>query len=197
MNITPAQATGPITLNNVAAGDFLVLVARLAAAGNINSLSISDPANGAWSQAVVTSLVATNVFFIYYVSSSLGGNITVTVTPGINSSYQMIMAEYAGPAGSPALDQNPAAATGSSSTATSNTATTTQARELLIAMVGNATANGRTLTQGAGFTLRNTSNGNVGLEDQLVTAIGGYSASFGISGTPVTWTCAIATFRMN
>lgn len=198
INISSAQASGSLALNGTLTGDLLILVFRIVAgAGNIGSLTVSDPTNGTWNQASQSATALPNVFGIYYVVNTSPGTITVTITPNVNSFFEMVMAEYAGPIGSPPLDQVPAIAIGTSATATTNPVTTTQARELLVAMVANQTANGLTITNNGGlFTIRNTAAGNVALSDQFVTSTGVYTASFGLSSS-VSWSAPFATFRLS
>lgn len=181
-----------------AVGDLLVVIMRVNAPGNITSLAISDSVNGAWSQAATAGIGSTNAFAIYYVKNTFVGNIggiLITPAPSQTCNFQVCAAEYSGPLGSPLLDQAAASATGTGSTSTSNSITTTQARELLVSMVGNVTANGLTITAGAGFTFRAAAQGNAGLEDEVVTSTGTYTASFGL-GSSVTWTQLLASFRL-
>lgn len=197
VNVISGPATsGTITINGTNAGDLLVLVGRMSGGPSITTVTASDPVNGSWNQASVNGFGSTNVFVIFYVQNAGSGSITITYAAGgISASYQMVVADYTGPLGNPLLDMAATPATGSSNAPTSNSLTTTQARELLVSMVGNSSANGLTITAGAGYTVRNNSNGNAALEDQLVTTVGTYTASFGLSSS-VNWTILLVSFRL-
>ena len=102
------------------------------------------------------------------------------------------LAEYTGFSTS-TLDQNPALATGNSTTWLTNTATTTQNEELLIAMV---VTNGGTVTSTVPFVTRATNTSGVVfgvIADERVDTTGTYSATG--STTTGAWLAQLATFK--
>ena len=119
--------------SNNASGNLLV-----AAAGSFNSmaqqtLTISDSAGNAWSQAVVTtSFGSTALVYIWYAVNSKAGPNTVTFTPSRrDGDIDATIYEYSGIATSSPLDQTNSATCSSCSSLSTGNVSTTQASELL------------------------------------------------------------------
>ena len=186
--------------SNNGAGHLLVLAGRFSnnGTGTPTSISIADSRN-TW--VVLQSFVNVNsrLVFAYAANCSAGAN-TVTVTAngaGANGAfYTFSIAEYSGIATSTPVDKNTTAPGGTTSTsASAGPVTTTIANELLFGWFFNETANGLTLTAGSGYTIRNNPSnaGNGGIEDNIVSATGSYSATMTFSSA-VNWGGGIVTF---
>lgn len=175
-----------------------LLVCGICSAGNITQ--VSDSVNGNWTKAVdEDGLGGTEAYTeIWYFANTGAGTPTVSFTGGFDGFESMAIAEYSGVATASPLDQTQHAfdASGTTHPDTGNTATTTQADELLIGVFGNPGS--RTITPGDSFTERydETSNSRaVWLGDKIVSATGAYKASGTSSSTGERWAATIATFK--
>ena len=126
---------------------------------------------------------------IYYASNIAGGSNTVTVTLNQAVAYPDIrILEYKGVS---TLDVTKGAA-GSGNSASSGSATTTTANELIF---GANTVGGGTKSNGSGFTARIITNPDGDLaEDRIVTTTGSYSATATLTGSKP-WVMQMVTFK--
>lgn len=124
--------------SNVTGGNFLVLAVTLGA--NDTLASITDGLGNTWTHAVTASNADDRQTLIYYVVNAVAGATTVTFTAngGQFPDWAVIMREESGVATTTPLDKTAGQSTGDGVTshASGNTATTTQATELLVGAVG-------------------------------------------------------------
>jgi hypothetical protein len=150
--------------------------------------SVTDSAGNSYSLAIGPTSGTGQRQSIYYAANIKGGNNTVTVVFNQTAQYPDVrILEYQGLS---AMDVT-AGASGNSVTASSGTATTTTANELIF---GAATVATKVKGAGSGFTSRMiTSFGDI-VEDRVVTTTGSYSATAPLipSGT---WVMQMVTFR--
>lgn len=174
------------------------------AVGNLNVVAISFSDGAVTVTSVVDSLGNTYVLvvgptrggtnsndqYIYYAKNIKAGANTVTVSLSASVTFVDIrMAEYSGiDAVSPL--SNFSAGTGTGVLLNSGNATTSQANSLL---VGAGTSFGAISSAGAGYTSRIINSFGFALEDQIVSSIGTYSATFNSSND--VWVCQLAEFK--
>jgi hypothetical protein len=193
------QATASVTFNPVAynapntAGNTLVVFARFT--GGSGTPTIKDTNGNTWVELFSnTNGSDINVIWAAYGAAGTTTTNYVTVAQPTQNTLQIAIAEYSGVTSvSPQLDQS-TSATGTSTSANSGSATTTQANELILGFIDNATSNGLTVTPTNGFTARQTVNGNLVLMDKTVTATGSYAATATLSSS-VAWFAAVATLK--
>jgi hypothetical protein len=141
------------------------------------------------------------VDFAYAPNVTGGTTNTITVSFSFGVVAAIIVREYAGLSSAP-LDVKQINDNGTTTSPTSNaTATTSQASELVVGMIGFATATSSvTVSAGAGYgnivTKRDSETGSqqVAMEDNIVSSIGAQTATFGISSLTGTSVVAVATF---
>ena len=192
--------------SNVTAGDTLFVFASGSQISN-TAVTISDTLGNTWKQVMFapqtcngsSCTTANQTTGLWVAYQAKGGADTVNVTWGAGASSVngsgLGIAEFANVSrtdGTPAF-----AASASGTTATSPSLTTTNAKDLVIGILGGGQANGgsTTPTVGSGYTLLGSYGytGGNGWEYQIVSSTGTYTASFGIaSGTP--WDAGIAAF---
>ncbi|MGC2502262.1 MAG: IPT/TIG domain-containing protein, partial [Silvibacterium sp.] len=150
--------------------------------------SVTDSAGNKYSPAVGPTSGAALSQSIYYASNIAGGTNTVTVTFSQAAAYPDIrILEYRGVN---TLDVM-AGASGSGTTASSGSAATTSANELIFGADTIATS---TKAAGSGFTARIVTSPDSDLaEDKVVTTAGGVSATATLSSTGA-WVMQMATF---
>jgi hypothetical protein len=156
--------------------------------------SISDSRGNPYTLAVGPTTGTSLRQSIYYAKNILGGSNTVTVTFAQAAAFVDVrVLEYSGLSTTAPLDVT-AAAAGSGSLASSGSATTTSANELIF---GAAITGGVINGAGTGFTSRITTPDGDIAEDKSVTATGSYSATAPV--TPYagssTWLMQMATFK--
>lgn len=192
---TALSKTITFPASNVA-GDFLVLVVRTTTGGGgfPHATTITDSLGNTWHKAISTAYGPAAQQDVWYVENCAAGSNTVTLTTTLAVFWQIVGAEYSNVALSGSLDQDNFAST-TSTTPNSGSVTTTLADELIIGGVSNETANSLTLAPGTGYTERNNSDGNVFLQDMIVSATGSYSSS-GTYSSNVWWGASIATFKL-
>jgi hypothetical protein len=163
-------------LNVVVVGEGSVPTSITDSAGNTYSLAV-----GSWTDSYCVSKTAKGVIglLIYYaqnIKSSAAGN-TVTVT---GSEEFIMIGEYAGVSSSGALDVTAKGSGdgGFTMSATTQSATTSNAHDLLIAA---DISPGGVSGAGPGYTQRLLPSFGI-LEDQIVTQTGSYSASAPLNG---------------
>jgi hypothetical protein len=196
--VQSAQQVSSVTFNPLAypspntAGNTLVVFGRFT--GGSGAPTIKDTNGNTWIQLFSnTNGSDTNVIWYAYNVSGATNTNYVTVSQPTQNTLQLAIAEYSGITTVSPLDQS-TDTTGTSTSANSGNVTTTQANELLIGFIDNATANGLTVTPTGGYTARQTVNGNLVIMDQTVATTGSYAATATLSSS-VAWFAAIATLK--
>jgi hypothetical protein len=158
-----------------------------------NIISVSDSSGNVYQPAVATYRGTGLSQAIYYARDIIGAGpgsnrVTVAFDKAVTYADIRIM-EYSGLDQSSPLDVSSSFA-GTSSQATSGSATTRFARELII---GAGMTSGSFSSAGTGFTKRIITNPDADIvEDRSVTATGTYSATANQSGT---WLMQMVTFK--
>ena len=153
--------------------------------------SVVDTAGNVYQVAAPLTRSAGNSQAIYYAKNVLPGPDTVTVTLNTATPFVDVRSlEYSGLSLTNPFDVT-ASGSGKSTAPSSGSATTTTASELL---VGGGTTMGSFLSAGTGYTSRIITAPNADIvEDRLVSATGGYSATG--TTTSANWVMQLATFR--
>lgn len=127
--------------------------------------------------------------------NNFGGGFAATSFIGSAVDQAIAIAEYSGIATSSPLDKTASGTNFSTAALTSATATTTQADELLIGMIGNEGGT-RTVVPDATFTERQDGGlCSTEYSDKIVAATGAYTYSGTVSGANSVWVACIATFK--
>jgi hypothetical protein len=154
------------------AGDLNLVAMYLTAGASLPT--VTDLDNNTYSQ--VGSAVSTTdpgLLAVYVAADVAAGSAnTITATFTGNESAGMAVVAYRGVAAASPIDIT-VAATGTGSGVDSGTATTTNARDLLVGLDYVQTA---VTAAGTGFVTRTSQNGNT-IEDMFVTSVGTYDAS--------------------
>jgi chitodextrinase len=175
------------------AGDLNVVAVAWGTNASISSLT--DTAGNTYTLAVQSTVSGLGMNAIYYaqniVAAAAGANtVTVTFSAAVGDP-DIRVAEYSGISTTSPLDVT-VAATGSGTLTNSGPVTTTNANDLLVGanLVGSTTTG-----PGTGFTQRVISgeDGDI-LEDEIVSAVGSYSATAPISPSG-TWIMQMAAFK--
>lgn len=193
-------STGNLT-TGASVGDLVVVMVGYGL-GSTPTLSMADNSGGGntWTLAERSDKTTNNTPHSAIFYSILVGALTtshaITVTPGTNFNFPLIMAYKTTPTASTTvtLDQH-TQATGQSTTPSSGNVTTTGTDEILFGMV--CTGNGQTLTAGTGWTLLPTQVGNstkrLDGEYRIESATGTFTANGTI--TSADWADCIAAFK--
>lgn len=122
---------------------------------------------------------------VYGTIVTTAGTISTNMTSSIAQRGGAVMIEYSNVQA--VVDQSANAQTATSATLSAGPVTTTQASELLLCVGGSISGN-PTFTASSGFTIRVQGNTNssitgiLGIEDQVVSSTGSYSAGFSTMG---------------
>ncbi len=177
---TNAQTAGDLNIVAVGWGDTTSAISSVTdSKGNTYTKAVGPTANTGLQQAM------------YYAKNIAAGSNTVTVKFNVAAAYPDIrIAEYSGLDPTSPLDVT-AAGTGNGTSASSGSATTTSANELIF---GSGTTTGTTFTAaGSGFTARVVNiYGNMA-EDKTVSSTGSNAATATNSGGY--WVLQMATFK--
>jgi hypothetical protein len=187
-----AVASYPVTINNVAAGDALVLGVSLWL-GSTPTVSAQDQNGNQFSFIVIRANGIGLVTAALVLFNSPGGNRTITVSFSTNAAYPMLsVREYANLG---AIDVFTSNFSGTASSAlSSGNITTTQAPDMLVgfgAVHGGGVAS---LTPGSGFGNPDPFANIVFFHngaDLVVSTVGVYSATFTANTGGGDWTCLI------
>jgi RHS repeat-associated protein len=183
-----AETTSSTSLafpQGVRAKDLLVLALTTNDSGTDPVTGVTDTLNGSWTRAKSVAEGNGHVD-LYYFQGSAQGPDTVTLQGG---SAAFTLAEYAGVAGTSALDQVAGGTTGGTTLSAGPTGTIGGAGELVIGTAGQDNVDSG-FAAGTGFTLRESAVDNywavAGLEDELSTSTSGPSMTMGVpSGAAV------------
>lgn len=171
VRINPGTSGSVSFASNTVAGDFLSLLFWTYGA---TTLSFSDASGNVWKQ-VGTTLVGAVVkqAQLFYVSSCVGGPVTLNLSSSSNVQFCARIAEYSGPF---TLDNSVTNTTSVNNTAFSiGPVTTSGSSELLLTMVATS-ASPNTLTSSTGDTVDAT-----GVLDFLLHRITGNPGSYSVS----------------
>jgi len=177
--------------NSEAAGDLNVVVVGWNDTTSSVS-SVTDTLGNAYSVAVGPTTASGARQSIYYAKNIKGGSNTVTVNFNQAAAYPDIrVLEYSGASTTSPVDVT-ASAVGSSTSASSGSATTTTANELIFGADTIATG---TPGPGAGFTSRIITSPDSDIaEDKNVSTVGSYSATAPVSPSGY-WVMQMVTFK--
>lgn len=194
-----AATTGTVTatfpsnsLNNT------LIVIGVADAASTTLATPTDSAGNAYT--LVQTYTGLTVNMKCWVNYSCAISVT-TNTVSMGDSFNdagMFIFEVAGLASSGAFDKSAGQQQSSATAPTSgNTATTTNANELLIGVIGHSASNTPLPTVGAGYSNLQTFGESfltAGCEEQIVASTGTYAATFGLAANSANATTAIFTF---
>lgn len=191
-----------VTLNGVAAGNFLACMPSTYTSGGPTNTAPTDDKGNTWNTTTAPTVTVSSSAFIFYAMNVAAGNTAVTWDPGNGMYGTGSVAEFSGVATSAALDQQASNNNNSSATPTSGTTgTTTQADELVLAcvMTGcNVADDGIDLPSGYSniYTYQNSAQIIGHSSDyRIVSATGTQSASWGTIVVSAPWNAKIATFK--
>jgi len=176
--------------------NFLAAVVTCDVTGGV----MSDNKGNTWSLAIgPVNNTGDNLYIYYCKNPTVGSGHTLTFTPGGSHYSTISAAAYSGLDTSAPLDKTAQGTGNTGAMTTANTATTTQAAELLIGAFTVSTGSTVVWTGGSGFTIRShVDNGAVGgvsmLEDQIVAATGAYAGT-GNNDQSAAYVALIATFK--
>jgi len=175
----------------VTSGNLLVAFCSLDTTGS-NVSSITDTAGNTYVQAV-TDTESTVRGDIWYAKNVTGGSgITITCNYNQSTSFRKIQAnEYSGLDIIAPLDVTAFNSSPSSTNATSGTAATNVADELIVGLAVHFGI--ASYTPGTSFTVRGTQN-FFGVEDRIVSATGTYEANW--TNAADGWVALMATFKI-
>ena len=149
-------------------------------------LGVSDNVNStSWINAIQIGNANANIAILYF-PNSLTGTMQVTVTQGGSPQpLRYCLQEWSGILALNPLDKVVSATNNSTLTPSSgNTAATNQATELVLGAISGASGT-PTITAGGGATLDFQTVGRLGIEYQIVSAIGTQSAAFNYASSDV------------
>lgn len=182
---TSVGSTQTITINNTA-GSCMVLYVSIQNATTLSSVSDSKGNSYANNLYLNTSSGSVNIS-VYYVKNCIGGNNTITLTPGSTGWYMTSMVqEFFGVDRVSPLDTNNRANISSYSNPQNGAAvTTTNSNDLIVAGFIEATTS--TLSLGSGYSNLTTnsvsSNNIMVMESQRVDTVGTYTPTIGATTT--------------
>ena len=179
------------------AGNWIGVAIRAGVSGE--AFTVNDSNGNVYRQAVQLNITVDtpmgDTLAIFYAENIKGGANTVTIAASASATLRFAILEYAGVALTNSLDSK-AAAQGTSATASSGSATTTAAGDLLLSAI--ASANGRTFTAGSGYVIQErvpaAPNSKFVVEHQIQAAAGAVSAGASV-GTSDNWGATLAAFR--
>lgn len=193
---TTTSITLAFASNNVARNT-IVVAFRIAAAAP-TGVTVSDTQGNTYNQIFLTSDGANETTGLYYAQNIKAGantpQVSITSTAVIMT---IAIIELGGVAVSNVLDKSANTTGNSTAPASGNTASTTQANEICIAVVGtNAT---KTINAAGGYNLLDqvptgVSAGRLGTAYLNVTTKGAQNGQFSYT-VATAWVCGVATFR--
>lgn len=182
-----------VGISGVATGNTLVVFVGAAQ-------TISTPTDGTNTYTAVGTTLnffSNNRMNIWYAKNVTGGNLTLTLGFGGTVGSGVTIREYSGLDLTSPFDVTNTGSGSNSIPTTSATSTTTQADELVVAMMSsNATYTGSAGSGYGHYLDNNTSTVSaVGVEDKIIAATGAQTGVFGTS-TVFNWGAIVATFRI-
>ncbi len=190
---------GPITCNAAfatpsIAGDVVLLTATYASTtAQVKSVSDSDGDTfqlALGPKAWPSSAYRTELWWAIARGGGSPSTLIVELTAASSAFEQLDVDEYTGTDPSQPIDQTAFASGLSGTTVDSGPQTISTAPEIIF---GHGEGMSLTVSAGLGFTVRDTSNQNIE-EDQIVSTIGSYAATFGLSKSGE-WIAIMVTLR--
>lgn len=195
-SVTSVTATG---INTTGANFIAVAVTDNLTLAAVNP--VTDSNTNTYQKALGPLGAGDNVYQYYAESPTVGASHTITATSSAGSSFlTLCAAAYSGMASSSTIDKTQSGTGTGTSLDSGNTATTSQADELLIGNGTVSTGGSVTWSAGASYTNRATvTNADIGgigyIEERIVAATGAYSAPESLSGGTGGWTALIGTYK--
>lgn len=197
---TGRQCTGgPVTCNAVfgtpsVAGDVVLMTATYAST-TAQVKSVSDSDGDVFQLALGPMAWAGSPYRteLWWATANGGGSpsmVIVELTAASTAFEQLALDEYTGVDPTQPVDQIAFASGLTGTTFDSGPKTITHAPEIIF---GHGEGMSETVSAGLGFTVRDTSNANIE-EDQIVSTIGSYAATFGLSKSGE-WIALMVTLR--
>ena len=184
-----------VTLNNTAAGNFVIVAASWA--DLTSDPTISDSALNTWNALPVLRGPAGQgelSIKLFYATNIKGGDTTITLSssPGDVGIHAV---EYSGVAPDTALDViSTALADGGTTTPTSGSFTPTEG-DLVYAYFGDEGTAQSAITAGPGYSMITATGGHVDASQDNLASSGTQTASFTLGATTWGWALYVATFR--
>lgn len=193
-----ANAT-PLTTSAITTTSTNLLVAGISYdSGTLNTITgITDSKGNTWLKAI--ELDAAALLSLWYCAGITGGSghtLTIAYNDGVGSAISCVLQEFSGVATSSPLDKTISAQGTSAAPSSGATATTTQADELVIGLVGWAGATS-TASLGSGYTnLAQVAlaDASTAMESKIVAATGAQTAAMTL-GASRDWAAICATFK--
>ena len=184
VGFTAAQAAGDLNVVVVGWSDSTATVSSVTdKSGNTYTLAVGP--------TIQSGVASQSIYYAQNIAAAAAGANSVTVTFSVAALYPDIrILEYTGADPNNPVDVT-AASSGSSATS-SSTATTTSAADLIF---GANLVQGGTLSSGTGFTTRLLTVPDADIaEDEMVTAVGSYSATANLNSGQ--WIMQMVAFRL-
>lgn len=193
-----ANAT-PLTTAGIATTSTNLLVAGISFdSGTLNTITgVTDSKGNTWSKAI--ELDAAALLSLWYSPNITGGSghtLTIAYNDAVGSAISCVLQEFSGIATASPLDRTISAQGTSTAPSSGATATTTQADELVIGLVGWAGATS-TASLGAGYTNLGQvalANASTAVESKVVAATGAQTAAMALAASR-DWAAICATFK--
>src|SRR5579859_97202 len=195
---TPASSSTPsISFTAITAGNFGFCAIRIGSATTVTS--VVDNLGGAWTVSTVYSGGGSGAICFAYRLNCPSGVTSVTWNLSAANGAHLVFVEFSTVLTTAAIDQTSAGATGTSTSALSDSVTTASASELLVVVM--AAAGTETFSQsgswliasgGAGGTIAPTAR--LAVVYQEVTATGTYAAAVTLSAS-LLWLARTVTFQ--
>ncbi len=201
-SFTQATAGNPASMytatfqNSVATGDLIVLVFWWNYPTGANIVSVTDAGGNVYQQALVTPPNNNENAWVYYATEVSGGSafsVTVQVSQTSANPFSMAALEYSGPTALDVTSTSSGSMTSDNTVASSGSATTNEANELILGVSLSGQQSGT--VAGSGFASRFSSNYFM-VEDKFVSSTGTYDAEFTYPNgcSDCTWQAGMATF---
>lgn len=199
-NGTTSPVTSTAFASTVTAGNIIVVTEVDDSGVDLSAtMSFSDSGGNTYTQLATTGAANTYTHTVWWAKVVTGGSsftVTVTETTGAWARMDFVAQEFSGFTGTPTFDKISAYATGSGTTATSNTSGTLTAADEVV--VGSFAHGGLTsaFSLGSGYTnlgTVNVANAASAQESKIVASTTAVTASATIAASRE-WTAYVATF---
>lgn len=184
-----------IPITSTSSGNFIAVAVSSSTAATI---TVTDNLAQSYTTAI-SGTSGTHTNYIFFKANTSAGVTSITITASVNSGMCGIVTEYFGISTTPFDKSSTGTVVNTTPFNSGTTATTTSAVELLLGTAHGVTKNNQTYTAGTSWTSVATVSGfNAGagqlyMEDQYVSVVGGYAATGTASGND-TIIADIATF---
>jgi fibronectin type 3 domain-containing protein len=193
---TAAATIARAFTTTVTAGDAIIVALSWDTSAGSNVPTVTDSLGNTYTRATYAADARHNqALAIFYAVNVKGGADTVTAHFGVNQAYRRILIqEYRGIAAVSPVDVT-ASAIGSGTTASSGSALTTTAGNLVFGAIADDSGT-TTITAGAGFTRRQFTTSDTASEDLIQTSTGAVAATASFS-TSADYLAQMVAFRPN